>query len=39
MGRLHEKGLITNPARKAKSVVITEKGFKKSENLFKKLFI
>lgn len=39
MNRLHEKGLITNPACKAKSVVITEKGFKKSENLFKKFFI
>ena len=29
MDRLHEKGLISNPVGKAKSVVMTEKGFKK----------
>ena len=39
MNRLHEKGLITNPVRKAKSVGMTEEGFIKSENLFKKFFI
>jgi Mn-dependent DtxR family transcriptional regulator len=38
MNRLHEKGLIANPIGKAKSVVMTEKGFKKSEKLFKKHF-
>ena len=39
MNRLHEKGLITNPVGKTKSVRMTEQGFKKSENLFKKYFI
>jgi len=39
MNRLHEKGFITNPACKAKSVIIAEKGFKKSEKLFNKFFI
>jgi hypothetical protein len=39
MNRLHEKGLITNPVGKAKSVVITEEGFKKSKSLFKKFFM
>ena len=39
MNRLHEKGLITNPVSKAKSVGMTEEGFIKSENLFKKFFI
>jgi hypothetical protein len=38
MNRLHEKGLIANPVSKAKSVVMTEEGFKKSESLFKKFF-
>jgi hypothetical protein len=38
MNRLHEKGLITNPVSKAKSVGMTEEGFKKSENLFKFFF-
>ena len=39
MNRLHEKGLITNPVSKAKSVGMTEEGFKKSESLFKKFFM
>ena len=39
MNRLHERGLITNPVNKAKSVGMTEEGFKKSENLFKKFFM
>lgn len=38
MNRLHEKGLIANPVTKAKSVGLTEEGFKKSEKLFKELF-
>lgn len=38
MNRLHEKGLISNPAGKAKSVMITEEGFKKAEDLFIKHF-
>jgi hypothetical protein len=39
MNRLHEKGLIANPVGKAKSVSMTEEGFKKSESLFRKLFM
>ena len=39
MNRLHEKGLITNPVGKARSVGMTEEGFKKSESLFKKFFM
>ena len=39
MDRLYEKGFITNPASKAKSVSMTEDGYKKSEALFRKHFI
>ena len=39
MDRLHEKGFITNPASKAKSVVMTEDSYKKSKELFKKHFM
>lgn len=39
MNRLHEKGLIDNPATKAKSVQLTAEGIKQSERLFKKLFV
>jgi hypothetical protein len=39
MNRLYEKGLITNPVSKAKSVGMTEEGLKKSESLFKKFFM
>ncbi len=38
MNRLHEKGFISNPVGKAKSVVLTEKGLRESERLFQKLF-
>ena len=38
MNRLHEKGLISDPVGKAKSVVMSEEGFKKAEELFKKHF-
>ncbi len=38
MNRLHEKGYISNPIGKAKSVVFTEEGLKEAESLFKKLF-
>jgi hypothetical protein len=37
--RLHEKGLISNPAGKTKSVVLTGAGLKKSEALFNSLFV
>lgn len=38
MNRLHEKGYIGNPKSKAKSVALSEKGAKLSEELFKKHF-
>ena len=38
MNRLHEKGLISNPVGKPKSVILTEKGLRESERLFKQLF-
>ena len=39
MNRLHEKGMISNPVGKAKSVVMTEEGIKKAEDLFRKHFV
>jgi hypothetical protein len=36
--RLHEKGLITDPVGKAKSVAFTAEGLKESKRLFKALF-
>ena len=39
MNRLHEKGFITNPVSKAKSVGMTEEGFNKSKRLFQKHFM
>jgi len=38
MNRLHEKGYISNPVGKAKSVVLTEEGLREAERLFIKLF-
>lgn len=38
MGRLHEKGFISNPQGKAKSVVMTDEGAEKAKHLFNKLF-
>ncbi len=38
MNRLHEKGYICNPKGKAKSVIITKEGAKRSEELFKTYF-
>jgi hypothetical protein len=39
MDRLHDKGLISNPLGKAKSVLLTDRGLQESERLFKKLFV
>jgi hypothetical protein len=39
MNRLHEKGFISNPVGKAKSVSLTEEGLRESERLFTKLFV
>lgn len=38
LDRLHEKGLISDPKRKAKSVTLSEEAVELSETLFKRLF-
>ena len=38
MARLHEKGYISDPRGKAKSVVFTEQGLAESERLLSKYF-
>jgi hypothetical protein len=38
MNRLHEKDLIFDPVGKAKSVLLTEEGLRRSETLFYELF-
>ena len=36
--RLHRKGLIADPVNKAKSLVLTDEGLRRSEELFRALF-
>jgi hypothetical protein len=38
MDRLHEKGYISDPRSKAKSVVVTEEGAKQARELFERHF-
>ncbi len=38
MDRLHRKGMIADPANKAKSVVLTDEGLRQAEILFQTLF-
>jgi hypothetical protein len=38
MNRLYEKGFICDPVDKTKSVVLTDEGLQKAEELFKTLF-
>jgi hypothetical protein len=38
LDRLHEKGMIRDPANKAKSVVFTQEGLKRAEALFEAMF-
>ena len=38
LDRLHRKGMICHPVNKAKSVVLTEEGLKRSEELFEAMF-
>ncbi len=38
MQRLHGKGLIGNPVGKTKSIVMTEAGHRRSEELLERLF-
>lgn len=39
MNRLYEKGFITDPVGKTKSVVLTEEGEQKSKQLFEAMFV
>jgi len=38
LNRLHQKGCISNPVSKAKSVALTDEGLKAAERLFNQLF-
>ena len=38
MERLHEKGLISDPVSKAKSVVLTDTGLRQADAAFHRLF-
>jgi hypothetical protein len=38
LSRLHEKGYISDPVGKAKSVVFSEEGLRESERLFHEMF-
>jgi hypothetical protein len=38
MERLHERGMITDPVSKAKSVLFTEEGLREAERAFRELF-
>ncbi len=38
MDRLHAKGMIGNPMNKTKSVVLTDAGLQRAEELFRGLF-
>ncbi len=38
MNRLYEKGYIGNPRGKAKSVLFTDEGLQRSQDLFERLF-
>ncbi len=38
LGRLHENGPISNPRSKAKSVVLTDEGARRSKELFEEMF-
>jgi hypothetical protein len=38
LGRLHQKGLITDPVGQARSVMFTEEGLKESQRLFEAWF-
>jgi hypothetical protein len=38
LDRLHERGYISDPKRKAKSVIVTEEAAKRSRKLFERYF-
>ena len=39
LNRLHEKGFISNPVGKSKTVAMDEEGLKKAKELFEKFFV
>ncbi len=39
LNRLHEKGYISNPVGKTKSVIMTEEGFLRAKELFERYFV
>ena len=39
LDRLHRKGMIEDPVNKTKSVVLSDEGLKRSEALFRELFV
>jgi hypothetical protein len=39
MERLYERGLISDPVGRAKSVALTDEGLEKAERLFRDLFV
>jgi hypothetical protein len=39
MNRLHDKGLISDPVRKAKSVEFSEDGEKEARKIFEQMFV
>jgi len=39
MNRLYEKGYIDDPKSKAKSVIVTEEGVRRAEELFRRFFV
>lgn len=39
LNRLHERGLISNPVSKSKSVVFSADGLREAERLFKQYFL
>jgi hypothetical protein len=38
LGRLHDRGLISDPKGKAKSVLLTPEGMERSKALFERMF-
>jgi hypothetical protein len=38
LGRLHDKGMIDNPASKRKSVAFTKEGLERAKALFEEMF-
>jgi hypothetical protein len=38
LDRLHKKGMISDPKKKAKSVALSKEGRQRSEELFRRLF-